>query len=172
MEQRKPWMDARRDLSGAAERITRTFELLRQGRARYVLISGGVEHEDPGSSEAEQLSVMLQGWGVPADAISVETRSRNTHENAVESARIVAEAGWKSMLLVTSAVRMERALGCFRRAGLRPDALSVDYGGGEAAQAQHPRNWLPRAVDLALSAESLREVAGRLVYRGMGYTAE
>lgn len=171
MEQRHLWRDNGKDLTGAAERITRAFELLRAGRARVVLLSGGLLHPGPGEpSEAEQLATMLEGWGIPADRIVVETRSRNTHENAVESARVVAERGWRRLLLVTSAKHMPRSLGCFRRAGLSVDALPVDYRGGEASAAREIDSWLPRAADLDLSTDALRELAGRVVYRVEGYT--
>jgi len=172
MEARAPWMDDGRDLTGAAERITRTLELLREGRARQVLISGGDANPDPGvASEAEQLAAMLRAWGVEPARIAVETSSRNTRENAVESARVVAEHGWHRLLLVTSAAHMPRALGCFHRVGLRPDALPVDYRGG-APGAVDPSGWWPRAADLDLSTQALRELAGRLVYRVKGYTAD
>lgn len=170
MEQRPPWMDDGRDLTGAAERVTRAFELLHTGQARNVLLSGGLLDPAPGvPSEADQLAAVLEGWGVSADRITVEPRSRNTHENAVESTRIVGERGWRRVLLVTSAKHMPRALGCFRRAGLTPDALPVDYRGGSAAAGA---SWWPRASDLELSTDALRELAGRVEYRFMGYTAD
>jgi uncharacterized SAM-binding protein YcdF (DUF218 family) len=172
MESRAIWMDDGRDLSGAAERITRTFELLREGRARQVLISGGDANPGPaGTSEAEELAALLRAWGVEPDRIVVETSSRNTRENAMESARVVAEHGWRRLLLVTSAAHMPRALGCFHRVGLRPDALPVDYRGG-APGAVDPSGWWPRSANLELSTQALRELAGRLVYRVRGYTAD
>lgn len=172
-EERMPWMDDGKDLTGAAERLTRAFELLREGRARTVLLSGGTLDLAPGgTAEADQLSAQLQGWGVPADRIVVENRSRNTHENAVQSARVVAEHGWQKLLLVTSAVHMPRALGCFHREGLRPDALPVDYRGGVPGATWSFETWSPRAANLELSSEALRELAGRLVYRVKGYSAD
>jgi uncharacterized SAM-binding protein YcdF (DUF218 family) len=172
-EQRMPWMDDGKDLTGAAERLTRAFELLREGRARTVLLSGGTLDLAPGEvPEADQLAALLRGWGVPADRIVVEDRSRNTHENAVQSARVVAERGWRNLLLVTSAVHMPRALGCFHRVGLEPDALPVDYRGGVAGAAWSFETWSPRAANLELSSEALRELAGRLVYRVEGYSAD
>ena len=167
-EPRSPWRDAGLDLDAAAERLTRAFELLRGGRARHVLLSGGLLNPSPElPSEAEQLARMLERWGVPADRIAVETRSRNTRENAVESARVVRERGWQSVLLITSAKHMPRALGCFRKAGLRPDTLPVDYRGGSGGGG-----WSPHASNLERSTDALREFAGRLAYRLMGYTAD
>ncbi len=172
-EPRRVWMDDGEDLGGAAERLTRAFELVQAGQARVVLLSGGLADPGPGAaSEAEELAVLLRRWGVPAERIAVETRSRNTHENAVESARLIAERGWRRVLLVTSARHMPRALGCFRREGLSPDALPVDYRGGAPGAAGHFSDWWPRAVELEASTEVLRELFGRLVYRWRGYSAD
>jgi uncharacterized SAM-binding protein YcdF (DUF218 family) len=171
-EARAPWMDDGQDLSGAAERVTRALELLRHGQARQVLLSGGLYSPAPGEQpEAEQLGAMLRAWGVEPERIVVESSSRITRENAVESARIVAAHGWRRLLLVTSAAHMPRALGCFHRVGLRPDALPVDYRGGAPGQLSL-HEWWPRAADLDRSTLAQRELAGRVVYRVRGFTAD
>jgi uncharacterized SAM-binding protein YcdF (DUF218 family) len=154
----------RAELDAGADRPVAAFELWREGRVRHVLLSGGLLRPRPGEpSEAERLGELLQAWGVPADAIVLETRSRNTRENAVESARIVRERGFRVLLVVTSAWHMERALGCFRAVGLEPDALPVDLRGGEAG------SWLPRASALSRSTDAIREMAGRVAYRLAGH---
>lgn len=158
------------ELTAAAERVVRGYEVMRAGQARNVLLSGGLVHPVPGDpGESGRVAKKLVEWGVAPDRVVVEARSRNTHENAVESARIVRERGWRSLLLVTSAAHMERALGCFHHEGLTPDALPVDHRG--AANAGGSASWLPRAEPLAASTEVLRELAGRVVYWVMGYTA-
>jgi len=173
MEPRRVWMDDGEDLGGAAERLTRAFELAQAGQARHLLLSGGLADPGPGEpSEAEQLAALLRRWGVPADRITVEPHSRNTHENAVESARLLAEHGWGRVVLITSARHMPRALGCFRRAGVAADALPVDYRGGAAGAARAFHDWWPRAAELEASTEVLRELAGRLAYRLAGYSAD
>jgi uncharacterized SAM-binding protein YcdF (DUF218 family) len=155
-------------LNDHSERLLATFDLLRSGRARNALISGGLIEAHPGEvTEAERLARQLEAWGIARDRLVTEDRSRNTRENAVESARIVRERGWKTLLLVTSAAHMPRALGCFRHEGLAPDALPVDYRGGDG-QGQ---SVLPRAEALGESTEALRELAGRAVYWVMGYSA-
>ena len=156
----------RLELNGAADRMVAGYDLLRRGEARHVLLSGGPAFAAPGQrTEPELVADELVGWGIDPSRLVLEEESRNTHENAVAAARIVAARGWSSVLLVTSAAHMERALGCFRKAGMSPDALPVDRrAGGEL------REWAPRARSLWLSTEALRELAGRLVYRVMGYT--
>ncbi|BDG01783.1 YdcF family protein [Anaeromyxobacter oryzae] len=155
------------ELTAAADRIVRAAALLRAGQARDVLLSGGLVFPVPGDRpEADQLRRVLLEAGVAPERIFVESASRNTRENAVESARIVRERGWRRLLLVTSAAHMPRALGCFRAAGLEPDALPVDRRAGDGRGA----SWLPRAEELAASTDALREATGRLVYHLLGWT--
>ncbi|WP_242340716.1 MULTISPECIES: YdcF family protein [unclassified Anaeromyxobacter] len=153
------------ELQDAVDRVLRGLELWRAGRVRHLLVSGSPVELAPGEpSEAERLRDALVRWGVPAAAIVIEPRSRNTRENAIESARLVAAHGFRSLLLVTSAAHVPRALGCFRAVGLSPDVLPVDRRAGRGG------SWLPRAGALAQSTKALHELAGRVVYRLAGYS--
>ena len=154
------------ELTEAVDRISRAAILLRTGQARTVLLSGGFIDPLPGEpSEATWLAGWLRDQGIPAEEIVVEERSRNTRENAVESAAVIAAHGWKRVLLLTSAWHAPRALGCFRAVGLTPDLLAVDHRSG----SHEGGSWLPRAAALSASTDALREMAGELVYRAMGY---
>jgi uncharacterized SAM-binding protein YcdF (DUF218 family) len=155
------------ELTEEADRIVRAFELVRVGRARNVLIAGGLVAPRAGDvSEADRLAARLAQWGIPPGQIAVDPVSRNTRENAVEAGRIAAGRGWRTLLLVTSAAHVPRALGCFRAVGLSPDVLPVDFRAGDGAG----RGILPRAGALAKSTGALRELFGRLVYRLAGYS--
>lgn len=154
------------ELTAAADRAVAGFELLREGRARAVLLSGGTVFPEPGEpSEAERVAGELRAWGVAPERIVVEGASRNTRESAIEVTRIAAARGWKNLLLVTSAAHMARALGCFHAAGLAPDALPVDRRAGDG----RGDSWLPRAGALSKSTDALHELAGRAAYRVAGY---
>ena len=140
------------------------YELFRSGRARHLLLSAG--GPDPsGPVEADWSAALYRRLGVPGDRVVLERESRNTRENAERSAPIVKERGWRTLVLVTSAMHGPRAAAAFRRAGLEVDLLPVDhrYGLGDGS-------WLPRAEALERSSAALRELAGRLVYRAAGYT--
>ncbi|NTX12329.1 YdcF family protein [Myxococcus sp. CA056] len=157
------------EFNAASERVLKGFELVREGRASHVFISGGSLDPRPQAVvEADVLSRLLQEWGVPSERIVTEGRSRNTRENALESERIIRERGWKRLLLVTSAAHMPRAAGCFAAVGLRPDTLPVDA----RMPATRPGrlSWVPRASSLSQSTDVLRELAGRIVYRLRGWT--
>lgn len=158
----------RLELTAGADRLVAAYELLRGGHARVALLSGGSAFPVPGEwSEAELVASTLRGWGIASDRLVVEGASRNTRENAVEAARLAEARGWRSLVLVTSAFHMRRALGCFRQVGLSPDALPVDTRAGDG----RGQSWLPRTSALDQSTEALREWTGRLVYWAMGYTA-
>ncbi len=155
------------ELNDAADRISRAAILLRTGQARMALLSGGNVFPRPGDPppEAEALARWMRDQGIEPDRLVVEPRSRNTHENAVESAAIIAAHGWRRVLLVTSAWHAPRALGCFRAVGLSPDLLPVDHRSSGVVGFV----WVPRAAALSASTDVLREMFGGLVYRAMGY---
>jgi uncharacterized SAM-binding protein YcdF (DUF218 family) len=151
------------------DRLHAGFDLLRTGRARAALLSGGsVDPRIREAVEARVLSRQLQDWGIDGARLVVEDQSRNTRENAVNSARIVRERGWRRLLLVTSAFHMQRAAGAFRAAGLSFDTLPVDFRSHDPDR--FPQSWLPRASCLAQSTLALHEWAGRLAYRARGYS--
>ncbi len=145
-------------LGGNPARIVAGADVMRRGRARYLLYSGAL-----GAADSAAVRSDLIARGVPGDRIVIEDRSRNTRENAVESASVIAARGWRSILLVTSAAHVERADGCFHRIGLRPDVLPV------AVWKPILHVW-PRAVALERSSQILHELVGRVVYRVLGYS--
>jgi len=153
------------ELLAAGERAVAGYELFHSGRVRNLLLSAGGTSPEEDPVEADYLSALYRRLGVPGDRIVLERESRNTRENAEQSARLVRERGWKTLLLVTSAAHMPRAAATFRKSGLDVDLYPVDHRYGD-------RTWvlLPRSDAFDRSTAALRELAGRLVYRGAGYT--
>lgn len=150
------------------ERLLVPYELLRAGKARKVLVSGGIGHFGEGTSEAVLLARQLETWGIEKERILVEPGSRNTRENAVQSKALLDEhAKGASVLLVTSAFHMTRAAGCFRKAGVVFDTLPVDYRSRKLVMFG---GLDPRAQSLALSEAAIHERVGRIVYRLRGWT--
>jgi uncharacterized SAM-binding protein YcdF (DUF218 family) len=148
------------------ERLLVTFDLLRTQRANVAILSGGRGWTDDPIVEAHVLADQLAAWGIERGRLIVEERARNTRENATLVAEITRARGYRKMLMITSAFHVPRALACFRAVGLAVDVYPVDYreyaGHGIGAL-------IPRAEMLAASDKALREAAGRLVYRVMGY---
>lgn len=145
------------------ERLTVTFNLLRSGRARSVIISGGRRDAADPVVEAVVLGKQLEEWGIERSRIVLEPNARNTRENAVDSKRLAEQQHLRTLLMVTSARHMLRALQSFRAVGLDVDTLPVDYRYSDPKRV--PMSLLPRAEDLDASASALREIFGGWVYR-------
>lgn len=142
------------------ERLHGTYEVLAQGQAKFAILSGGSWAST--IPEAKVLAEELARMGIAKERLIAEERSRNTRENAVYTAEIIRERGFRSILLVTSAFHMRRALRCFQVVGLEPDTMPVDYKSYDPARFSG--SLLPRTRSLHDSSYALRELAGRVVY--------
>ena len=110
------------------------------GRAPVVILSGGRGAE--GDSEAMRMKSAIERLGVPASALVLEEHSRNTRDNAFNTARMARTQGVRRILLVTSAIHMPRAALLFRRAGLDVTPVPVPETPHRATWRDR---WLPSA---------------------------
>lgn len=150
------------------ERLLETFDLLRSGKARNAIVSGGsVSADRTRVTEAIALAEQLAEWGIDPDRVVIEGHARNTYENAVDSSALVRARGWKSVLIVTSAFHMPRAYGCFRAVHLDVDTLPVDF---RSYASPFSGERIPRAQYLEASTIAIREWSGRAIYRTRGYS--
>lgn len=156
-------------LNDNVERLVVTYQLLRDDKARVVIISSGTINKKLAAySETAVLARQLEGWGIAKERIIIEDRALNTRDNAVYSQQIARERGLERVVIVTSAFHMPRAAECFAAVGMTVDTLSVDYRAHPVAVGQLA-DWLPRSRELATTSGLLRELFGRLVYRAQGY---
>lgn len=150
------------------ERLHQSFEMLRAGIAKEVVITGDFGGSPP--SEAEMLRDKLVLWGIAPERIVLEPRARNTRENALFTAPILRERGYGQVGLVTSRFHMRRSVACFRAVGV--DVIPVPVDGRVTVQSDSWLNWLmPRSHFLDMSTAALREWAGYWVYRARGYAS-
>jgi uncharacterized SAM-binding protein YcdF (DUF218 family) len=143
------------------ERLLTAYDLLRTARVRSVIISGGRGSPGDPIVEAQVLGKQLEDWGIERERIILEERARNTRENAVETKRIADERRFRSLLMITSARHVPRALESFRRVGLETDTLPVDYRSVSGKRG----GLLPRSDDLDVSVHTLREIFGGWIYK-------
>lgn len=122
-----------------------------------VLLSGGKVF---GESTAEAVlmndSFISDFRGAPH---WLETKSRNTHENAVESGKILKENQIQTIYLVTHANHMKRAQYWFEKQGLTVIPAPTGFQRQGSAHTG-PLEWLPNAKALEQSAEVLHEFLG------------
>lgn len=111
------------------DRILKAVELYKSGKIKKILVSGGEGSLTPtGFTEADLIKTFLvRNYIVPDTDILVDGKSRNTHENAVESKKILHEKAIKGqVLLITSAIHMPRSLGCFRKVEMLVTPFATD----------------------------------------------
>jgi uncharacterized SAM-binding protein YcdF (DUF218 family) len=92
----------------------------------------------------------------------LEGRSRNTLENAIESARMLRGEGIATVMLVTHATHMPRAVRAFAAAGLR--TVPAPAGGIGRIGGLSATDLLPGAASLQRSTAALHELAGLAWY--------
>jgi uncharacterized SAM-binding protein YcdF (DUF218 family) len=106
------------EVTGALlRRILRAHEAYCHNLAPLILACGG--RRWGGRAEAWAMRASLLERGVPPGALLVDLRSLNTHENALQAARLLRGQGQR-VGLVTCDWHMPRALTLFRRAGFLP----------------------------------------------------
>lgn len=152
-------------VNDAAERITAALALARRyPEARMVLSGGNGEMIPTGLTEADATAKLLIADGLEPGRLTLEDRSRNTIENAIFSKQIAEPRSGEVWLLVTSAMHMPRAAGCFRHVGWEIVPYPVDYRTGAG--------WTPEAFDFAgrleLVEQAAREWVGLTAYRLLG----
>ena len=116
-------------LTNAGDRIWQTLQVYYQKKARKIFISGGsgkLLHQE--LTEADKVKGYLVSIHIPEKDIIIEPTSRNTHENAMNSAAWLKKHDPAAKcILITSAAHMPRALGCFKKEGLVVIPYSADW---------------------------------------------
>jgi uncharacterized SAM-binding protein YcdF (DUF218 family) len=167
------------ELSAAGDRVLYGALLYKQGKAPLLLLSGGNIKflGDSSSTPAEQMAEILELTGVPQSALILETQSLNTYENALYSAKILKEKGYKQAILVTSAIHMPRSVALFRKQGIEVIPAPTDFKVTElqwqnltqpSLEAQLI-NFIPSSTNLEWLTATLKEYIGILVYRLRGW---
>jgi uncharacterized SAM-binding protein YcdF (DUF218 family) len=158
------------ELNDAAERMTVMADLARRfPNARIVFSGGSGRLFGDRPDEAQFALPLLQSFGIAASRIELESASRNTFENATMTKALVRPEPGQRWLLVTSAIHMPRAVGCFRRVGFPVEPYPVDWQTGSAADLLSPFEAV--SAGLGHTDVAMREWAGLLVYWLTGRTS-
>jgi uncharacterized SAM-binding protein YcdF (DUF218 family) len=115
-------------MTEAAERIYRAMALFRSGKIDTIIVSGGAA-SITGKLKPESIYVRqyLLQQGFDSGRIFIDTSSKNTFENARETAKILQKLGNRKVLLITSAFHIPRSVKCFQKAGVQVLPHSVQF---------------------------------------------
>jgi uncharacterized SAM-binding protein YcdF (DUF218 family) len=116
------------ELNSGGDRMVETAILARHFPDAKLVVSGGngeliLEGEGDGVTAPRLLTAL----GVTADRLILESKSRNTYENAIFTRQLVTPKAGETWLLVTSAFHVPRAKGLFDKAGFPTIPWPVDY---------------------------------------------
>ncbi len=130
--------------STAEDRLQQAARIVREGDVRSVVLCGVLwKSEIRRQLQDEGVHILLE-WSGPV---------ANTHDEALATARLAKEHGWKRVIVVTQAWHMRRAAAVFRSAGLevlQSPALETRYDLANpedlADRLQAVRDWIHEAI--------------------------
>ena len=144
--------------TGSLERVVFAARAYRQLHLKVAVAGAGRPDH---TAEAALMKSVLEGdFNVPVTW--VEDQSRSTWENAVDTAKLLKPAGITTVVLVTHAWHMKRALWSFERAGLHalPWPAPITYD-----EPRRLDDYLPSIGALEDSYRALHEAIGLAYYR-------
>jgi uncharacterized SAM-binding protein YcdF (DUF218 family) len=124
-----------------------------------LVLSGGKVFEYDQEPEAVAAGRLLESLGLDRSRIILETTSRNTWENARETAKL----GIKKAILVTSAYHARRGVACFERNGVSVIPAPTDYK-CQRGQRYDFFSFVPSMIYLENTWFALHEYVGLLYY--------
>lgn len=154
-----------------ADRIFQAITLYKTGKVKKILISGDSGYiTDRGLHEARQMKSVLVKWGFPPEDILTEEISKNTHENAQQSAKLLKNhPELQSYILVTSGTHMKRSLACFKKEGLNCTPFSTDLLTNQTWNFHWDQYIIPSMDNFSFWNKLIKEMVGYVAYAMAGY---
>ncbi len=109
------------------ERVNRAVELFHEGYGRYLLMTGGTNHN--GKSEAECMKNIAISHGVPADRVIVDERGFKTYYSISNVKKIMENRGWQQSLSVSHNYHLLRIKLAADQVGLNTYTVPVKNSG-------------------------------------------
>ena len=154
--------------SESSDRFIATVQLYHQGIIKKILVSGGTGKIENKPPESKFLSEELIKNGVNSSDIILESKSRNTYENAVFCKRILDSLVLKGPhVLITSAIHMPRSIRLFQRAGLLIQPYPCNFFEYEGEKPFY-EYWVPQIDLLENWKYTIKEIVGTFIYQLVG----
>jgi len=117
------------EINSAGDRVLYAAQLYKAGAAPLIILSGGnmSYSQARSTTPAQEMQAMLVDLGVPQEALVLQSQSQNTAEDAYFTSAILAEKQIRTVILVTSAAHMERALMMFASPEISIIPAPTDY---------------------------------------------
>ncbi len=144
-------------------RLLNGVRFYKQSSADILALCGGVSQPDT-ESAAEVMKKIAMELGVPESNIVIETKSRNTMENASELVKVLPAGKGRRIGLVTSSLHIRRATKAFSRRFPNDTIVPIPVNYRYNPVRFGPTTVVPSANVLAKSSQALRSWIALLWY--------
>jgi len=161
----------RLSLRRGGDRIWQAVTLYKTGKIKKIIISGDSGFvNDRGLHEATQFKSVLLKWGIPEEDLLAEEISKNTHENAVETKKLIDKhSELSSILLITSGTHMRRSMACFEKQGMNCTPFSTDLYTSKRNSFYWDQYFVPNVSNFSSWNSLMKEWVGYFSYWVVGY---
>ncbi|MEO6013438.1 MAG: YdcF family protein [Devosia sp.] len=159
------------ELNRSGDRFVETLRLaLAHPEAKIVIAAGPAALAMEQEPEAYAAQRFFTAFGIAADRLVLDDKSRNTEENAQFAKALAGDMSGQNWLLVTSAFHMPRSVGLFRMAEFPVTPWPADYlaSGVEGWRIKPDQS----TENIAVTNIALREWAGLIGYKLTGKIAD
>jgi len=153
------------------DRIWQAITLYKTGKIAKLFITGGSGYvSERGLKESLQFKEVLVKWGIPKEDVLIETKSKNTYENAVETKKeLKKHPELISYLLITSGTHMKRSLACFKKQNLVCTPFSTDLHTAAGSGYYWDQYIIPNVSNFDVWNGLMKEWVGYVTYWMKGY---
>ena len=148
------------EFSDAVDRIFAGINLLKEGKAKEIILTRGKLPWSIGVPEGEFLAEFVQSQGIDPNKILLTEIVENTNDEAKAISRMLPKNS--KVILVTSAFHMPRAEKVFQNQNLKVVPYPVDFRSSE--KKIDILDFLPQAKAFSDSNFYFREIIGRTYY--------
>ena len=107
-------------------RVLHAVNLMKNGRAKYLLLTGGLGKHPP--TEARVMKDLAIKEGIPPKRLILEEKATSTYESAVGCIQIIRKHKWSSAIIVSDPYHLFRATFLFRSFGVKAVGSGVKGG--------------------------------------------
>ncbi len=159
------------NFSYGADRLFQPLALYHQGRVKRLIFTGGSGSiEFPEKREGLYVQKYLRSIHVPDTALVIESNSKNTYENAINTKRLLDSLHIKgNFLLVTSGFHMPRAMAVFKKAGFENLTPYVTNRASGLRRYTFDHLFIPNPGAMHSFEFLLHEWLGFMIYKLKGY---
>ncbi len=158
------------DLTAAGDRMVMAVELVRRGKAPNLVLGGGAHRvNEQERVEADLMKRWLETWNIVQAPIFSLGGCANTRDEAVRTAALAREQGWKRVVLVTSAYHMRRARAVFLTEGVSVVCVPSDFQTEVSVETEDSIQLVPRHAGFYKMSLFFHEHIGWAMYRKRGW---